>query len=189
MSQDNDKSEEYTRNVVEGAEEVGERDDIVTLSSGVQLKVKEVPKHFIFTVTSKFEKPKVPWADIGGMQKENPNDPDYLADLERWVADTANAGNDIALLLGTELVEVPNDVMKHGSKEFKEMMEYFELPMLKNKNAIYLNWIKAIAAPTDADITLLLGEIGRLTGVAEADVAQAVDRFRSIAVRDPDSES
>ena len=183
MSQEND---EYTHNVVNGIDEIGERDDIVTLSSGVQIKAKAVPKHFIFAVTSRFKKPRAPWEDVGGMQKENTDDPDYREDLKSWVADLANAGNDVALSLGTEIVEIPSGVPKEGSKEFKEMMEYFDLPMQTNKTARKLYWLKAIAAPTDADINLLLGEIGRLTGVSEADVAQAVERFRGLAVRDSD---
>lgn len=183
MGQEND---EYTRNVVNGIDEIGERDDIVTLSSGVQIKAKAVPKHFIFAVTSRFKKPKAPWTEVGGMQKENTDDPDYQEELETWIADLANAGNDVALSLGTEVIDIPSGVPKEGSKEFREMMEYFDLPMQDNKTARKLYWIKAIAAPMDADINLLLGEIGRLTGVSEADVAQAVERFRGLAVRNSD---
>lgn len=186
MGQEND---DYTRNVVNGIDEIGERDDIVTLSSGVKIKVKSVPKHFIFAVTAKFKKPRPPWVEVGGMQKENTDDPDYQEDLETWVADLANAGNDVALTLGTEIKEIPKGVPKETSKEFQEMMEYFDMPMQDNKTARKLNWIKAIAAPTDGDINLLLGEIGRLTGVSEADVAQAVERFRGLAIRDSDRES
>ena len=65
-------------------------------------------------------------------------------------------------------------------------MEALDLPMIDNSRVRYLAWVKGMAAPLDADVTLLMEEIGRLTGVTEADVADAVDRFRRLAGRDSD---
>ena len=183
------RDDEITRKVVEGLEEIeqGER-DTVALSTGVVLKIKPVPKFFIFDVTARIEKPKPPFVFIEskGREEENPDDPDYQEALEKWIMDVANAGNDVALLRGSEIESVPKGVPGPDDKEWINEMEVYGLPMIDNPTARYLSWVKAIAAPLDRDIELLLGEIGRLTGVSEADVEDAVARFRRLTTRKAD---
>jgi hypothetical protein len=184
------RDDEITRVVVEAVDENEERErgDIVTLSTGVRLKVKPVPKHFIFDVTSRLKRPKPPIMLIEGKgrEQENPDDPDYQEELEQWVADVANAGNNVAILRGSEIDHIPDEVIGPDSEDWKSEMELLEIPMIENERARYLSWVKAIAAPLDEDIFLLLEEIGRLTGVAESDVAQAVERFRRLTTRETD---
>lgn len=187
--------DEAVRNVVEGIEEEEnrERDEeaIVTLSTGVKLKIKPIPKNFIYAVTSRFEHPKVPTYlnESKGREEPNPDDPDYQDDVEQYIASVANASNDVALLRGTEILELPKGFPGPDSKKWKEEMEALDLPMIDNSRARYLNWIKGMAAPLDRDIVLLMEEIGRLTGVTEADVTDAVERFRRLAGRDSDREA
>ena len=183
------RDDETTRAVVEGLEEVERGEcDTVTLSTGVVLKIKPVPKFFIFDVTARIKKPKPPlvFIESKGRDEENPDDPDYQEALEKWVMNVANAGNEVALLRGSEVESIPEGVPGPDSKDWKNEMEVLGLPMIKNSRARYLTWVKAIAAPLDRDINNLLGEIGRLTGVSEADVEDAVARFRGIATRESD---
>ena len=181
------RDDEITRTVVKGLEESerGECDE-VTLSTGVILKIKPVPKFFIFSVTSRITKPKPPFVfnESKGREEENPDDPDYHEALEKWANDVANAGNDVAILRGSEIKSIPEGIPGPNSEEWKNEMEVFGLPMIDNPVARYLEWVKAIAAPLDRDINLLLGEIGRLTGVSEADVEDAVARFRRLTTRE-----
>jgi len=183
------RDDETTRTVVEGLEEVERGEcDTVTLSTGVVLKIKPFPRTFIFAVTGRIKKPKPPlvFIESKGREEENPDDPDYQEALEKWAVDVANAGNDVALLRGCEIESIPEGLPGPDSKEWKNEMEVYGLPMIKNPVARYLSWLKAIAAPLERDIILLLGEIGRLTGVSEADVEDAVALFRRLATRTTD---
>jgi hypothetical protein len=188
------KKKDPVEKVVVAVEEVeqGERDSgVVTLSTGVQLRVKPMPKHFIFQVTERYKKPKVPlYFDEGkGREEENPEDPDYIEAMQMYLAEISNASTDIAILRGTEVVHIPEDVMGPDSEEFRDELEVLKFGMVDNSRARYLAWIKAIAAPTDADVENLFEEIGRLTGVTEADVAEAADRFQRLEGRESDSDS
>jgi len=176
--------------VVKAVEEIenGERDrDIVTLSTGVQLRVKPMPKHFVFQVTERYKKPKVPvYMTDKGREEENPSDPDYIEAMQMHLAEISNASTDVAILRGTEVVHIPDDVMGPDSEDFKMELEVLKFGMVDNARARYLAWVKAIAAPADADIENLFEEIGRLTGVTEADVAEAADRFQRLEGRESD---
>lgn len=160
----------------------------ILLSSGVILNLTSVPKTFIYEATRAFKRPKIPTYlnEEKGREEENPGDPDYLEALEMYAADVANAATDVALLRGTSIQEIPDDVMEPDSEEWIQEMEVLGLPMRDNPRARYMTWIKAIAAPLDKDINGLLEEVGRLTGVSESDVADAVDRFRRNTARSKD---
>ena len=160
----------------------------ILLSSGVILNLTSVPKTFIYEATRAFKRPKIPTYlnEEKGREEENPGDPDYLEALEMYAADVANAATDVALLRGTSIQEIPDDVIGPDSEEWIQEMEVLGLPMRDNPRARYMTWIKAIAAPLDKDINGLLEEVGRLTGVSESDVADAVDRFRRNTARSKD---
>ena len=160
----------------------------ILLSSGVILNLTSVPKTFIYEATRAFKRPKIPTYlnEEKGREEENPGDPDYLEALEMYAADVANAATDVALLRGTSIQEIPDDVIGPDSDEWIQEMEVLGLPMRDNPRARYMTWIKAIAAPLDNDINGLLEEVGRLTGVSESDVADAVERFRRITARSKD---
>ncbi len=187
-----DREEEKTRKVVEGVEEAEERErdilDSVTLSTGVELKIKPVPKRFIYQVTSKFKPPKVPTYHnkSKGRDEENPDDPDYQEAVEQYLVNIANATTDVALLRGTEIIEIPKGFPKPDSQHWISEMEILDMPMRDNKRARYLAWIKGMAAPLDADISILMEEIGRQTGVSEADTEEAVKRFQRLTSRGTD---
>ena len=160
---------------------------IVDLSTGVSLKIRPVPRHFLYEVSRRFVRPKPPMVDLGkGRLEENPGDPDYAEALERYLGDVATAGTDAALLFGTEIDHIPENVLGPDDKEFIEQMEILGLERLDSEKARYLYWVKSVAAPLTNDINTLLEELGRLSGVAESDVEDAVSRFRSVTTRGED---
>ncbi len=160
---------------------------IVDLSTGVRLKIRPVPRHFLYEVSRRFVRPKPPMVDLGkGRLEENPGDPDYAEALERYLGDVATAGTDAALLFGTEIDHIPEDVIGPNSDDFIEQMEILGLERLDSEKARYLYWVKSTAAPLTNDINTLLEELGRLSGVAESDVEDAVTRFRSVTSRGED---
>lgn len=165
------------------------KSDEITLSSGLRLRLKVVPKHFIYGVTKDIPAPQVPLIHIDGKKRpiENPDDPDYQEAVETWIVATANAATDVALLRGTEILELPKGMIAPESTEWIEEMEVLNMPLRNNSRARYLSWIKAIGVPNEEDLTALMEALGRLTGVTEDDVADAVERFRDIAAGPSDS--
>ena len=155
----------------------------VELSTGVILSLRPTPKHFIYQVTSRFVPPSVPKVWIEAKQREelNPSDPGFQMAMELYAVEVANAATDVTILRGSQIKHIPEDVMGPDDDEWKDEMQLLGLPLADSKRARYLAWVKGIAAPMDRDIEILLEALGRLTGVAEADVLDAVDKFRRVA--------
>jgi len=186
MSRENkDLSEEIVEAVNDVEEKERKTEDILTLSSGVKLKLKAVNKFFLFQVADRFKPPKVPIVKMKGREEENPNDPRYVQELERHLADVGQVMNNTVLLRGVEVLEMPKDMITSDSEEWKEEMEILGLST-ENKRARFLAWLKAIAVPNDEEMNLVLENVGRLTGVAEIDAAEAVERFRGSQGRGED---
>ena len=54
--------------------------------------------------------------------------------------------NNYLLLRGTEVLHVPDDVLRHDSDEWREEMDIIGIGS-ENRRACYIEWIKMIAAP------------------------------------------
>lgn len=161
----------------------------VEFSSGVVLELRPVPKNFIYQVTAQFKPPEVPrvWLEKKQRHEENPNDPRYVAQMEMYAIEVANAATDASILRGSKVKSIPDGVPTPDDKEWAEEMELLGLPLVKSSRARYLAWVKGIACPLDNDILSLLEALGRLTGVAESDVLDAVRKFRRSAERGTDN--
>lgn len=155
--------------------------DTITLSTGVVLKLKPVSKWLIQAVNRQFKRPTVPkqYVKSAGKDVENPMHPKYKDDMEKYLVDIGNATTDVCILRGTEIIEIPQNLFHYDSKECASEMKALGFKLTDNNSARYLYWVKYVAAPLDRDMNLLMGALGRLTGVAEADVLEAVARFRS----------
>lgn len=175
--------EERVAKVLDGLDGVSGVDgmDIITLSTGVVLKLRPVSKWLIQSVNSKFEKPKVPtqYIESVGKEIENPSHPEYKEAVEQYLVDIGNATTDVCILRGTEIIEKPDDMISYDDEECVLEMKELGFKNTDNLKSRYLYWVKYIAAPLDNDMNQLMGALGRLTGVAEADVLEAVARFRS----------
>lgn len=183
-AQETDLAEEQrVAKVLEGIDSVSGDDglDTITLSTGVVLKLKPVSKWLIKSVNNQFEQPEVPTQYIKdlGKEVENPSHPKYKEAMERYMVEIGNATTDVCILRGTELLEKPDDVIGHESEECALEMKTLGFKDTENLRSRYLYWVKYIAAPLDNDMNRLMGALGRLTGIAEADVLEAVARFRS----------
>lgn len=186
---DSDPTEQVVAAVMALEESEDFQKDEITLSSGLRLRLKTVPKHFIYGVTKDIPPPQVPLVNVDGKKLpiENPDDPDYKEAVENWIVVTANAATDVALLRGTEIIDLPDGMIGPDSTAWIEELEVLGLSMRDNSRARYLYWIKAVGIPEEADLSALMEALGRLTGVTEDDVTDAVERFRGIAARPSDT--
>src|SRR3990167_714555 len=85
-------------------------DDLVHLSTGGVLRAVAAPVWLIQEAARRVPKPRVPVklnADKG-YEEEDENDPAFREALEAYSLATATAANDTMLLLGTQVVEVPD---------------------------------------------------------------------------------
>ena len=182
MSNNGQTEEERISTVLDGLDSVSEENgNTITLSTGVILGLKPVSKWLIQAVNEKFEKPKIPTEYNKDLDKdiENPGHPKYKEATEQYLVDIGNATTDVCILRGTEILEAPEGMITYRDEDCALEMETLGFKNTDNLRSRYLYWIKYIAAPLDSDMNFLMGALGRMTGVSEADVLEAVTRFRS----------
>ena len=154
----------------------------VTLSNGVVLGVRPVPPLAIRQAVLNVPKPPVPvtFLEDKGREEENPNDPEYLEALAAYRDATGQAALNVLLLMGTKLESLPEGLCGPDGDEWLGDLEFLGLTIDKeNPRARYLAWLQFYAIPSNADITRALEGPAKAAGVAEGDVAAAIESFRS----------
>lgn len=158
----------------------GAREDLVTLSTGVILKINKVSRSIYADILAQFTEPDIPtvYIEDKGREEENPDDPAYKKRLRKYNVDVSKALSDATILLGTELHECPSDVTPMSNREWLDKMAALRYDV-KNKSNRYLLWVKTVAIGDENDYQLINQSVGRLNGVTETDAAQAVKQFPS----------
>lgn len=165
--------------VIDAIEEV--ESDLVTLSTGVVLKAKKANPLMMIKVMAAHPRPKPPlWKHpTMGREMENPDDPEYQAQLKAYEMETNDATLNAFILLGTELVSVPKGMEKphpKGDKPLKWIDDYslLNIPMfVNNASWRYLTWVMFKAIADEKDLTLIQEAVGRLSGISEKSVESA----------------
>lgn len=165
----------------------------VTVSTGVVFKVKEVPQFTMSDIRREFKEPVPPmWFNKDTGRKEaNPNDPEYIRLHSEYMINMSMAIIDIMILLGTEVKSVPKSFPGPDSDKWKHELSAIlrtrgwsreDVANITEEES-YIYWVKYKAAAggiedNNSDISKITLAIGRLTGVAEEDVSNAMDTFR-----------
>lgn len=165
----------------------------VTVSTGVVFKVKEVPQFTMSDIRREFKEPVPPtWFNQDtGRKEQNPNDPEFKRLHGEYLINMSMAIIDIMILLGTEVKTLPKDMPGPKSEEWRRQLAAIlrtrgwardDIANLSEEES-YIYWVKYKAAAggmegDDSDISKITVAIGRLTGVTEEDVSDAVDTFR-----------
>lgn len=161
----------------------------VTLSTGVRVRLRPVPAWLVQETQNHVQDPLVPtWHNPEKDRDEpNPNDPAYLSALQRAQARRAEAGTDVLVLYGVELVEgVPPDEEWLPKLRFLEKRGLFSFEGYDLTDPLERAFIfvKFVAMGND-DWALL----GRVAGLSGEDVNRAVASFRGDAERGSDNGS
>lgn len=153
---------------------------VVTLSTGVVVRVRPVASLIISDIARAIPEPKIPrvYIETKAREEENPNDPGYLKALVDRETAQAMAVNDAFLLMGTEVVSAPPDLWALDSDDWIDRLALIGIAKPEGPHARYLAWMKYIAAPLQTDIVALLHGVGRLSAVTEDDVQAVADGFR-----------
>lgn len=157
-------------------------DGRITFSTGVVLGTQPIPKRFVRDLYDIFEKrkPKIPTFTNPqkGREEPNPADPDYLDALKKWELDLIFAVSDFGVMKGTYCIEKPDQVPDVNDEGWVQERAYFGFVVPTAPALRYLAWITYVAAPEDADQTLLSEKVGRLLGITEAAVDVEMQKFR-----------
>lgn len=153
---------------------------LVELSSGVKLTPIQIPNMIYMEVMSRFSRPSVPrfFNEDTGREEENPNHPDYTAAVEKWQTEMSKAVIDLMIVFGTEFHSCPDSAEGPNSKKWQRRLNAAGISVPDDEFGRYLLWVKTIAAPKNEDMELIMLEVGRLSGVVENDVQDAVGSFR-----------
>jgi hypothetical protein len=162
------------------AENAGKPNSEITLSTGIKLKVRAVPTTIYGEIMRKYTRPIPPviFIEDKGRKEENLNDPRFLQLSSEYDNNVSMAVIDAMILLGTEVSSVPASMTKPEDEAWADELEAIGIVIGENKRKRYLMWIKYVAATGINDITKIMEAVGRLTGVTEEDVQDAVSRFR-----------
>jgi len=159
-------------------QERNEDKNILTLSSGVKVRIKPVSGWLIDDVVNRVKNPRIPtWYNPDREREEdNPNDPQYLADMSDARDQRMNAMLDTVVLFGMELVDgMPEDEgWLHKLQRLEKLghidLSAYDLDDEVDREFVYKRRF-AISNATD------LITVRQRCSVSEGDVAKATDSF------------
>jgi hypothetical protein len=168
------------------------------LSNGIVLLLKPVPPLLVQAVTQEYQPPSPPkvFIEEKGREEENPNDPEYLRNIERLANEQELAVGNLILGVGTSVKSVPdgyfmpNDDNWIAQVEFASKLSGTDLKIEKEDTVKrYLCWLRYYAMETGSDVALCTGITIQLAGIQESEIEEVVDSFRGVQERGPNTES
>jgi hypothetical protein len=153
----------------------------VKLSNGIELKIRKVPPLLLTRAQEQIAVPKVPesYIEAKGETEENPNHPDYLKAVEEYNNAVNMAALNAMLLTGTSFADAPEGIDKPEDSGWAETLDALGIPVPTSTPGRYLAWLRYYALEDPMDMLEVMTAVGRVTGIAEADVLKAVEAFRS----------
>lgn len=148
----------------------------ITLSTGVELNVKQANPIILIKIMTREKRPEPPmvFMEAMGRHMENPDDPDYIKRVQAWEMDYNSAMLNALIGLGTSLKSKPRSLPSPDDDTWIGDYKAYGLPASPESKAWrYIAWVQFIAAPTDTDIKLIGDAVKALSGVKEEDVAAA----------------
>lgn len=159
-----------------------EADNIVVLSNGVRLRAQPVPPLLFQQVASRFKLPEPPvvYIEEKARSEPNPNDPTYLAECQRIEEAQRVAMLDAAIMMGIQVIHVPETVIAPESDDWVEAVEYLtgEKVPPDGQRVRVLMWLKYYAAQTANDLVRIEKAVIERMGVPQEAVAEAIQSFR-----------
>lgn len=165
--------------------------NLITLSSGVVLKVRPVPPMILAKIDQKFPDPPMPMVrdEDRGRDIPNPQDPNYLNAVERNSNDKGSAIIDVLAGLGTLPVSVPEGMYTYDQDDWIEPLEFVGIEVPIKGTGRYLAWLKYYVIRSGEDLALIAKRSAKSLGVPEEAVADAIAGFQDQQERRTDSGS
>lgn len=162
-------------------DEAKERKDssgtVITLASGVRIKLNPVPTSLIDAVTSRIKDPEIPvWVDDDGRERHNPLDPQYEKDLREASRLRGLAAIDALTLFGVDLLDgLPPDEEWLTKLQYMEKMGLIDVLKdydLDDPTMKELVYKKFVGVTND-----IIEKITQISGVSPEAVSSAEDSF------------
>ncbi len=157
----------------------------VQLSTGYWANIHPVSAPLIDEASARVPEPRPPivFVDDKGREEPNPNDPDYLRELERLDVERSMAAIDVMIMMGVELVNEdgsPYDIDENGRwrKQLSMLakMNRIDLARYDMTDPDELEFVfKKYIATATADIPM----ISTFSGLDAEEIEEAVRTFRS----------
>lgn len=158
---------------------------VVTLSTGVKLEVKAVPRFALKNIQDRLagERPKVPkvYLKEDDREIEVPENPDYQRALLAYEGKVIESTYDAMIILGTKVLEVPVGVQGVGDTEWADDLKLVGIDVPVNGKSRYLSWMKLYACQADVDMESITKAISKSMGITEEEAAKAAELFRRSA--------
>lgn len=155
--------------------------DRVTLSTGVVLAILSVSPMAFGDLENKYPPPPVPktYDEVKGREISNPLSAEYKKATTENENRKALAALDLAIVLGTRLLSIPDGMDGPDSEEWKDTLFAmgYSQESIESKKARYLSWVKLSAASNNTDWNILSMTVMRRMGVPEQDVNAAMKSF------------
>lgn len=165
---------------IEAKEE--QRNDLVTLSSGVTLKLKKIPILRVQEIMQRFRYPDPPKVYDKDKDRwyDNPDHPDYIARKEEIDSQRGLAVMDAVAALGTEVDSVPEGFQRPEDEEWIAELEFLQIPVVKDsKLARYYAWVKFVAIVDMEDMLKITEQFGVSLGASAAKIDTSLrDNFQ-----------
>lgn len=161
----------------------------VTVSTGVVFHLFKPPLFVLQEAQRKYAltEPKPPLIFDTDKEREEPNelDPDFIARHDEWEAGAIIRTFDIVMSTGSKVASVPDGIAPVQDDSWVEPLSALDIDIapISDITPRYIQWVRYVAAPNMDDFSALMGGLMGLLGVQETEVAQAVDSFRSTALR------
>lgn len=166
--------------VAENRSDAPKEKDTITFSTGVRVRITDVPKVAFARVWDKYtqSEPTAPmvYVESKGREEPNPDDPDYIAAQQQHQVAFMNAISNIAILRSTEVLEVPDGLPHWDDADWKEEMEIMGLDASSEKRRL-LEWFWLVAAVDEVDTAEYMALVGRKGGVSRGDVDKSARKF------------
>ena len=162
------------------------------LANGIVFQCRPVPRQIMRELLARMPEPEPPevYLEEKKRSEPNPDDPDYLREHAEWTVKLGDASTNAMLLLGTELVSVPEGMDRPEGTRWLERLRLMGINSVgDSEDARYLLWLKCYAAAEEAAMQLLTTTVIR-SGITlrEEDVDGLVRAFRNRKTRGADTE-
>lgn len=144
--------------------------------------MKPVPPLLLNAIANSIPEPQVPkiWMEEKGREEENPDHPAYLKALSDRANEIGMRIIEATLLVGTELVSIPDGIAKPSDNSWIKRVELTGKILNQNdKDERYLTWLRFYAVETQEDLNKINSIPLQLAGIQEVEVETAIETFRS----------
>lgn len=156
------------------------------LKPGLKFQIKKMSNLALLDAINRLPMPLPPkfFNTDKEVEEDNPNDPMFQEAIRQFNHSISILAINTRIVLGTVLLETPDDLPRPESDEWMEALTFIGLEVPSGRYARYAAWVRWFALD-GSELTSLQNAVERFNGgTLEADVVQATEEFKSPEERD-----